>query len=207
MQAGLALWLAPALTGLLLVVWGYMALMTREFWLRDYLRERPFTTLWTHMLIIPLIDFYATACDWIAVSGTAPVVRAGLLWFLLASFCNGVVVEIGRKLRAPEDEESGVETYTRVWGRTRAIVAWLAAMALTAVCAIAAASHVGGTMLVAGVLGVLLAASAMAGVGLARAPRKGRGRRLEILAGLWTIALYLTVGVVPFLLGRQAFGG
>jgi len=44
----------------------------------------------------------------------------GLHWFLAAGYCNGMVVEIGRKIRAPEDEERGVETYTAVWGRSTA---------------------------------------------------------------------------------------
>ena len=35
----------------------------------------------------------------------------GLFWFLLVSYFNGLVVEIGRKTRAPADEEHGVETY------------------------------------------------------------------------------------------------
>jgi 4-hydroxybenzoate polyprenyltransferase len=34
---------------------------------------------------------------------------AGLFWFLAASFCNGVVIEIGRKIRAPAQEEEGVD--------------------------------------------------------------------------------------------------
>ena len=90
-----------------------MALMTREFFVAEWLKARPFTYLWSHMLIVPLIDLYATACDWLP-AGVAP--PAGLGWFLAASFFNGIVVEIGRKLRAPADEEPGVETYSAAVG-------------------------------------------------------------------------------------------
>ena len=51
------------------------------------------------------------------------------------AFCAtaaGIVLEIGRKLRAPEDEEPGVSTYTAEWGRDRALAAWLLAGAIAA---------------------------------------------------------------------------
>ena len=198
-QAVLAVMLSPRLVAVLLLVWGYMWLMAREFWAHDYLRARPVMILWTHMLVIPLIDLYATACDWMTVSSAPSSFRIGLVWFLLASFFNGMVVEIGRKLRSPDDEEEGVETYTRVWGPSRAVGAWLVVMASTAVFAILAATHVQSTRVVALVLSVVFVVACVAGFSLVSNPARGRGKRLEAIAGVWTIALYLTVGVVPFL--------
>jgi 4-hydroxybenzoate polyprenyltransferase len=64
-QLLMALALLPPLVILLLLIWAYLALMSREFFAREWLKARPFTYLWTHMLIMPLIDFYATACDWL----------------------------------------------------------------------------------------------------------------------------------------------
>ena len=61
--------------------------------------------------------------------------HAGLGWFLAASFFNGIVIEVGRKVRAPQDEEPGVLTYSVAWGRPRALAVWLGAMAVTAACA------------------------------------------------------------------------
>ena len=61
------------------------------------------------MLILPLITLYATACEWHTASASLP---NGLVWLLVASFFSGLVIEIGRKIRAPEDEEPGVETYS-----------------------------------------------------------------------------------------------
>ena len=62
------------------------------------------------MVIMPLIDLYATACDWLRIAGSRAA--RGLIWFLLVSYVNGIVVEMGRKTRAPADEEPGVETYS-----------------------------------------------------------------------------------------------
>ena len=93
-QLGLALWLEPSLVPLLALTWGYLALMSKEFFVRDWLKARPITYMWTHMLIVPLVDFYTTATDWL-VAGTS-VPHSGLIWFLIVSFFNGIVIELGR---------------------------------------------------------------------------------------------------------------
>jgi len=54
-QLGLTLWLEPKLLILLLVTWGYLALMSVEFFARDWLKERHITYLWTHMLRLNLL--------------------------------------------------------------------------------------------------------------------------------------------------------
>ena len=200
-QLALALWLSPRLVAPLALVWLFIGLMTKEFWLRAWLAERPVTVLWSHMLVLPLIDLYATSCDWLAV-GAVRAVGPGLAWFLAASFCNGMVVEIGRKIRAPQDEERGVRTYSALWGAPRAVAAWLGVMIVTALCATAAAAHVGAARFVAAILGALAVGAVALGTRLVRAPDAGAGRRLETLAGVWTIALYLGVGVLPFVARR-----
>jgi 4-hydroxybenzoate polyprenyltransferase len=200
-QLAVALWLTPRLAVPLVIVWTYMALMTKEFWAHDFLRRRPFTTLWTHMLVVPLIDFYATACDWLA-AGAWHRPRLGLVWFLAASFCNGVVVEIGRKVRAPEDEEEGVDTYSRVWGRGPSVRWWLVALLLTAVFALLAARDVDAVPIVAWPLGILAVVAVVFSRRMATNPTPGFGKRLELVSGLWTMTLYLGLGAVPFLLHR-----
>jgi 4-hydroxybenzoate polyprenyltransferase len=195
-QLGLALWLEPRLVLPLLAVWGFMGLMTVEFGVREWLRRHPITVLWSHMLILPLIDLYATACDWMP-SGAGRVVSKGLAWFLVASFFNGIVVELGRKIRAPADEEKGVETYSALWGARRATLAWLGAMACTLLFASLAAREVGAAWIVASLLGAIGIAAAVTAQRLVAAPVRGAGKRAELLSGLWTIAMYLGVGVIP----------
>ena len=43
----------------------YMALMTREFFVPQWLKSHPVVYLWSHMLVMPLFDFYTTGLDWI----------------------------------------------------------------------------------------------------------------------------------------------
>jgi 4-hydroxybenzoate polyprenyltransferase len=197
LQLALAFWLKPPLALWLVLVWAYFALMSKEFFARDWLKARPFTYMWSHMFIMPLIDFYATATDWALAEGRPP---CGLWWFLIVSFFNGMVIEIGRKLRAPADEEAGVQTYTVVWGRPKAIAAWLTAMTLTLACAVMAARRIEFTWPVTLTLSaVLLMAIGSAGRFL-REPVTRHAKWLETLSGLWTLTLYLILGAVPRLL-------
>jgi 4-hydroxybenzoate polyprenyltransferase len=201
LQALLAWWLDPSLLVVLLLVWTYMALMTREFFAPEWLKARPFTYLWSHMLVVPLIDLYATACDWLP-AGSAP--PSGLGWFLAASFFNGIVVEIGRKLRAPADEEPGVETYSAVWGRPRAVASMAVALLLAAGSAVLAGRAVGvqGPVAMAGAF-ALTALVALTPSYLQQ-PSPGSGKRFELLSGVWTLAMYLSVGILP--LGLRWWG-
>lgn len=192
LQLALAVSLSIRLVPLLLVTWLYLGLMSREFYCREWLKSHPFTYMWTHMFIMPLIDFYATSCDWLTSSGHPP---KGLYWFVLVSFLNGFIIEIGRKIRSPGDEEAGVETYSALWGREGAVRAWLLAMALTGGVALIAASKIGFILPVAAILGCLFIGSAVIGARFLHDPKSGKA--FEALAGLWTLCLYLLLGIVP----------
>lgn len=196
-QLALALWLQPALALLLAGVWLYLALMSREFFARRWLKRHPFTYLWTHLLIIPLIDGYATACDWLTAGDGPP---RGLEWFLLASFFNGTVLEIGRKIRAPQDEEAGVETYSILWGRRGAVAAWLAALALTAACAVLAAREIGFLAPLGGVLLVLLLFAGVVAARFLQQPISRRAKMFDAMSASWTLLMYLGLGAVPLAL-------
>jgi len=192
-----SLWLRPQLAVLLVMAWGYLALMSKEFFVRRWLKQRPLAYMLSHMVVMPIFDIYATACDWLAAGSPAP---AGIGWFLAASYTNGIVVEIGRKIRVPEDEEEGVETYSFLWGIPRALVAWLAAMVLTALSAWRGAMLIGFATPVAGLLAVLLLAAACLALSFARSSRTGRGKQIENFSGIWTVSMYLGLGVVPLLI-------
>lgn len=194
-QLGLALWLAPRLVIVLAIAWAYLALMSREFFAREWLKARPITYLWTHMLIMPLVDLYATACHWLVRDFP---VSPGLKWFLAASFFNGLVIEVGRKLRAAEDEETGVPTYTKLWGLLRAPWIWWGMLAITAVTATLAAGEIGFLLPVALVAALAVILAAALARGFRHRPAPGTGKSFELFAGLWTITLYLALGIIPF---------
>jgi 4-hydroxybenzoate polyprenyltransferase len=198
LQLGLALWLRPALVGWLGLTWAYLAAMSKEFGVRDWLKARPVTYLWSHMLIMPLIDFFGTSCDWTLHQAAPP---AGLGWFLAASFCNGVVIELGRKIRAPEQEEEGVETYTALWGPRRAILAWLAMVAATAAFGALAGLSTRAAGPIALVLGVALCLRTLMALRFLRRPEPARAQAIQWTSALWTLTLYLSLGLLPHLPG------
>ena len=201
-QLALALWLHPPLAALLLLAWAYLALMSREFFAAEWLRRRPAIYMASHMVIIPLIDLYATACDWLPVTGWPP---PGLIWFLLVSYVNGIVVEVGRKTRAPADEEPGVETYSSAWGLTTAVSVWVAALVVTALLAWQAAWQIGFAAPMARFLIVLVGVSTLAAMRLARFRAPGTGKTVELASGVWTLLMYLSLGAIPaFIAARGA---
>ena len=191
-QLALALWLGPKLAVVLVAGWSYLALMSVEFFARDWLKARPITYLWTHMLIMPIVDLYATACHWLVRDFG---LHLGLKWFLVASFCNGIVIEIGRKLRRPADEEEGVQTYTVLWGR-KAPWLWWGCMAVTLAAAAMAAREIRFVVPVVATLGAVWLVAGLCVWDFGRRDRSGK--RFEALSGLWTLALYLILGLIPF---------
>jgi 4-hydroxybenzoate polyprenyltransferase len=199
-QFALALWLAPRLIVLLLLTWTYLALMSKEFFARRWLKARPITYMVTHMAIMPLVDLYTTSCDWVPMGAARP--PHGLLWFLLVSFFNGMVVEIGRKIRSPQDEEEGVETYSFLWGLRTAVVAWLAMMACTAGCAYVAALRIEFARPVFVLLLILFCVAVGAGLYFLRGAVPKRGKLIETMAGVWSLLMYLSLGFVP-MISRQ----
>src|SRR6266567_3876952 len=85
-QLGLGLWLEPSLVLLLAVTWAYLALMSKEFFVAEWLKRRHVLYMVSHMAIVPLVDFYATACDWWPAGQGPP---RGLGWFVATSYFNG----------------------------------------------------------------------------------------------------------------------
>jgi 4-hydroxybenzoate polyprenyltransferase len=193
-QLLLALWLDWTIVLLLALVWVYLVLMSKEFFVGHWLKAHPIPYLISHMVILPLVDLYATACDWWNKESFNHLL---LIWFLMASYFNGVVIEIGRKVRAPTDEETGVNTYTVLWGRPRAALAWVGAMLASGVCATVAAVLIGAASAVGAILGVALLLAALAAWMFVREPITRRAKRIELVSGLWTILMYLSVGAVP----------
>jgi 4-hydroxybenzoate polyprenyltransferase len=147
---------------------------------------------------MPLIDLYATACDWWPAGHHRP--PHGLFWFLIVSFFNGLAIEIGRKIRAREDEEHGVETYSKLWGMRGAIAAWMSAIAATAASALFAAALIGSEVITGGLLAMLLLACVYAAARFLRTPNTPTGKGIEVMAGIWTLGMYLSLGVLPLVL-------
>lgn len=185
---------------LLLAVWVWLAIMTKEFFVPKWLKARPLVYMVSHMAIMPLIDLYATACDWWP-AGYALHEGFGLTLgaFLLLSLVNGTVIEIARKSWAPEQEREGVETYSKLWKPGNAGVAVmsvvLVGLALSAFINVRSGAGIwllGGLMLVS-------AWSAWCAIDYAGTPTPKTAKAMETASGVFVLANYLLLGVVPLL--------
>lgn len=191
-----AVWLSPVMLWPLLVVWLWLALMTAEFGAPEWLKARPLLYLVSHMAIMPLIDLFVTAAEWLVRAGAPP---QGLGLFLALSFVNGCVLEIGRKIYAPESERPGVETYTSLIGVRRATLSWIACLTLSLalLAAVGFAVGVPGPVAAAGLLAWL--AAILCGWRFLRTPTSAAQSHVDAAAGLWVLVCYLSAGFLPLL--------
>lgn len=178
----------------------WTALMTREFFVPDWLRARPALYLVSHMVILPLILLYGSTADWLAVGAAPP---RGLIVFLAASYACGLVLELGRKLRDPLAERPGVETYTGAWGSRRALQVWGSAL-LAAALLIGLSMRLAGSSLAlaAAVPAVAALITASAAPALA-AGQPGSGKRIESRSALFTLLAYAALAL-PWVLRQMS---
>lgn len=178
------------------VVLAYLCLMGKEFFIPEWLKKHQFWYITSHMFIIPLIDIYASGLDWLLSGTRAPV---GLLFFFAVSYMNGIVLEVGRKIRAPADEAEGVLTYTHQLGTTRAVWLWLAILLITCVLAVCAAdyAHYGQAAFI--VLGLIFVGCSLPAWFFLRSFSAKSAKAIEYASALWTIAMYLSLGGLPMI--------
>lgn len=186
----------PVLVLPLVATWLYIGLMSREFFVRDWIKAHPIIYMLSHMVVMPLIYFYATACDWLVAQMHPPV---GLPWVLGVSFVGGLMIEVGRKIRSPKDEEVGVETYTYLWGQRNAVRVWLGICLGMAILSAIASYHLHFLWPTLGVLFALATGSITVAVSFLNSPRRKRGKQFEWMSGIWTLLVYLCLGLFPLL--------
>ena len=124
----------PKLIYFMLLVWFYMFLMTKEFFIKNWLTERILIYALSHVVIMIFITL-------VIVKGTGYILEShfletlylsvekyeknifiGLIPLFALNYLNGIVLEIGRKTRRADEEEHGVQTYSKLWGKKKAAV-------------------------------------------------------------------------------------
>ena len=194
LQFLIALSIDVGLIPILLVVWAYIGLMTREFFVKEWLVKNPAVYLLSHMLVMPLIAFYVSSFDWLCDGCPIP---SGLGWLLLLSFCLGLVLELGRKIKVPANERTGVETYSGLWGSNTAVILWTAAVGASVFAYVNAASYLSESLFFLSVGGAVLALGLLTAVlfpGDGARSLKGTEKLIEPSSGLVALMLYLALG-------------
>jgi hypothetical protein len=88
---------------------------------------------------------------------------------------------------------------TPLWGRKGAVRAWLLAMVLTGVSTLIAANEIAFVVPILAVLGSLFTGSILVAFRFLRSPTTGKA--FEVISGLWTLCLYLSLGIILLLGG------
>lgn len=188
----------PALWSIYAIVVIYLLLMRKEFFISEWLKKHQFWYVISHMLIVPLIDVFASGLDWKLAGDNPP---AGLLVFFAVSFMNGIVLEIGRKIRTAEEEQEGVLTYSSLLGPARATILWLIILTATLILSLQAAAYANLGAISSYLLITFFILCALPAILFIKIKNKKIAKSIEITSGLWTIAMYLTLGGVPMLKG------
>jgi hypothetical protein len=175
-QLAIVLWQEPRALPWLLGTWAYTAFMGKEFFVGDWLKERPLLYMLSHLLVV----------GWIAAF---TAVWAGGVPFtvVLLALCTGALIEFGRKIRLPAQEESGVETYSFLLGIRPAVGIWLGVLALGAL--VSGFGHNGLLVLAIGLLFTLLWAEHAT-----KPPYPNLGR-IELLTPVWVLVLYIALAL------------
>ncbi len=192
-----ALLLSPGVGLLLALVWAWLAAMTAEFGAPAFLRRHPLLYLVSHMAIMPLIDLFVTGCEWVPGGGPPP----GLAAFLLLSFANGCVLELGRKVWAPASERPGVETYSALWGPRRAAMAWTGCVTVALALLAWTLAAEGAPPWILPVGGVAAIACGTVAGRFLRDATPATQSRVDGATGLWVLVCYVCAGLLPFLGG------
>ena len=196
----IAVYVDIGLVPVLILVWAYMGLMTNEFFARSWLLGHPAVYLVSHMLVMPLIAFYVSSFDWLSECRQVP---GGLGWILTLSFCSGLVLELGRKIKTPASERAGVETYSGLWGSRTAVMLWTASVVASVFAYVNAAAHLGRETLLLSTGSIALLLGLAVALAFPRTEggwRSGAEKLIEPCSGLIALALYFGLGPLQAIL-------
>lgn len=179
-----------------ILVLAYLLLMSKEFFIADWLKKNQIPYILSHMIIIPLIDLYSSGLDWLLGSDNF---HAGVVWFMAVSFFNGIVLEFGRKIRAPKAEEDGVLSYTKLYGTKKAVILWICLLMITASLAIGAMLYANYGTLAIIILVIFLMVCSVPGVLFIKNTTIKNSKYIEYSSGIWTALMYLSLGAIPMI--------
>jgi 4-hydroxybenzoate polyprenyltransferase len=193
----ITVFLYPSFAPIYFISMLYLGFMFKEFFVEDWLKKHQIAYVFSHMLIIPLVDLVASSAHW-GVAAINPPTALG--WFFAVSFFNGILLEIGRKIKLPENEEEGVVSYSKLWGMYNAAYVWLGVLTVTLILAFVAASAIHSPIWVYVLLSVFAAAGSTTAVLFLKSPTQKKAKMIENASGLWTMGMYLNLGALPFIM-------
>jgi len=175
-----------------LIVLIYSLLMLKEFFVKDWLKRHFLIYAFSHMLIMPLFAMVVYSFSTGNFLWQAP----GWFWFYaFVGFFVTLNWEISRKIRAPDQELSGVDSYSKIFGTYGAGYAVLFIRFIDTMMVMMVGYHLGLSTWFYIVL-VILYFVCVRGFYQFRVDTNARNaKRLETYAGMYIIAFDLILAV------------
>ena len=201
----------PKLIYFILLVWIYMFLMTKEFFIKNWLTERILIYALSHVVIMIFITF-------VIVKGTGYILQdhfletlylslkkyeknifIGLIPLFALNYLNGIVLEIGRKTRKADEEEHGVQTYSKLWGRKKAVIVLSLLFIIEYFFVILGLAHTYKQYFFFGGLTLLIILVVSIYFMVKFLKKNLSGKIVETMSGLWIIFSSMCMGLLPYL--------
>ncbi len=182
----------PAAVVSLLVAFAFSVLMLKEFFVGKWLKKRFLLSASLHLLIMPLL----TMIVWSFATKQYFWEIPSWYWLYSAvSFFLAFNWEVSRKIRVPEDEIDGVDSYTRLFGTYGAAYLVLALRVIDTALVAVVATHLGLSVWFYALL-VLLFLVCLVGFFQYRFQTSpATAHRMEIYAGIYIIAFDLALAI------------
>lgn len=98
----------------LLIVWAFFAIMSKVFFIKKILDKHILLEVALDELLMPILVIYLSTFSFENMSQL--LTSCYYYIFLVMTYVISWIVEIARKVRCKEEEETGVKTYTAVFG-------------------------------------------------------------------------------------------
>ena len=182
----------PAVLVSVLLAFGFTLLMRHEFFASTWLKRRFLLYASTHMMIMPLLAMVVFSF----ATGQYPWEAPGWYWlYALVGFFLAFNWEVSRKIRAPEDELEGVESYTRLFGTYGAMYLVLVIRGVATGLVAVLGLHLGlGIWFHVFLIGLFLLCL-VGSLQYRFRTNSGTGRRMETYAGIYIFAFDLALAI------------
>lgn len=167
----------------------YMFFMFNEFFVGHWLVNRPLWYVTSHMMIIPLIDTLASSFDWMGKDSDF----TGLMWFFAVSFFNGCTLELGRKIKSTENEESN--SYSTSLGFDKSLTVFQIILGITFILCIGASVYSNLSVIHHFIFIILYLLCAGFGIWFRKNRTAKNAKLFETFSGIWAVLMYLNLGL------------
>ena len=199
----------PEIIYFMIFVWIYMSLMAKEFFIKKWLTKRILIYALSHVVIMVFITLVIVeATQYIVPKNIFDVfilqryrhnIDFALIPLFALNYLNGIVLEIGRKTRRADEEEHGVQTYSKLWGRKKAVVVLSLLFVIEYFLVILGLAYTykeyfffsGLTLLVILVVSIYFMVKFL--------KKDLSGKIVETVSGLWIIFSSMSLGLLPHL--------